>query len=209
METKIIQITSGRGPAECCLAVAFALKEIIGEIKGTQLEYEVIERSKGPENGTLSSAAILIKGKGAGAFAESWSGVLLWIAQSPYRKFHKRKNWYIGIHCVNPSAFAEVQERDVMYQTMRASGPGGQNVNKVESAVRATHIPSGIQVVVNESRSQYQNKKIATERLKEQYEKWILNQLQEKQQAQWQNHNNLERGNPKRTYYGATFIKQN
>lgn len=205
METKIIQITSGKGPAECCLAVALALKEMLKEAKTSGLQHEVISRFPAQENGTLASATLKLEGKGAGSFAESWKGVLQWIAQSPYRKFHKRKNWFIGISVYDMSVLPEWKERDIVFQTMRSSGPGGQNVNKVESAVRALHVPSGVQVAVSDSRSQLQNKKLAVERLKEAFTLWRISVLQQAQQEQWQNHHELERGNPARVYAGKEF----
>lgn len=205
METKIIQITSGKGPAECCLAVALALKEMLKEAKASGLQHEVISRFPAQENGTLASATLKLEGKGAGSFAESWKGVLQWIAQSPYRKFHKRKNWFIGISVYDRSVLPEWKERDIVFQTMRSSGPGGQNVNKVESAVRALHVPSGVQVAVSDSRSQLQNKKLAVERLREAFTLWQIGVLQKTQQEQWQNHHELERGNPARVYAGKEF----
>jgi peptide chain release factor len=207
METKIIQITSGKGPAECCLAVALALKEMLKEAKASGLKHEIIDRFPAQENGTLASATLKLDGKGVATFAESWKGALLWIAQSPYRKFHKRKNWFIGISVYDLSMLPEWKEKDITFQTMRSSGPGGQNVNKVESAVRALHVPSGVQVAVSDSRSQLQNKKLAVERLKEAFTLWQITVLQKTQQEQWQNHNELERGNPARTYAGKEFKK--
>lgn len=205
METKIIQITSGKGPAECCLAVALALKEMLKEAKTSGLQHEIIDRFPGQENGTLASATLKLEGKGVAAIAESWQGSLLWIAQSPYRKFHKRKNWFIGISVYDLSMLPEWKEKDITFQTMRSSGPGGQNVNKVESAVRALHVPSGVQVAVSDSRSQLQNKKLAVERLREAFTLWQITVLQKVQQEQWQNHNELERGNPARIYAGKEF----
>lgn len=208
METKIIQITSGKGPAECCLAVALALKELIREARSLGLQHEIIGRSPGQENGTLASASLKLEGKGVSAFADSWKGVLLWTTQSPYRKFHKRKNWFIGIAVYDLSMLPEWKEHAIVFQTMRSSGPGGQNVNKVESAVRASYKGTDIQVMVNGSRSQLQNKKTAVERLKELFISWQMTVLQKDHQEQWQNHHELERGNPARIYAGKDFIKQ-
>ena len=207
MKTKIIQITSGRGPAECCLTVAKTLKEMIKEATEQQLEYDIIERVQGPENGTLVSVTLKLKGKNVTEFCSTWIGVLQWIVQSPYRKFHKRKNWFIGIQSFELPSMGKWNEKEVQYQTLRASGPGGQNVNKVETAVRAIHLPSGLQVMANDSRSQLQNKKLATERLKENFDKWQISNLQMGQQEQWQQHNELQRGNPKRVYEGMKFTK--
>ena len=58
-----------------------------------------------------------------------------------------------------------INERDITYETMRSSGPGGQNVNKVETVVRATHHPTGISVLATDMRSQTRNKRLALERL--------------------------------------------
>jgi peptide chain release factor len=205
MKTKILHITSGKGPAECCRAVALALKEVIKEAEAQNLKYEMVERSIGQENGTLDSVAIQIIGKEVESFVQSWEGTLLWICQSPYRIYHKRKNWFIGIKAYEQSDSHKWHERDVQYQTMRASGPGGQNVNKIESAVRAIHMPSGIQVTASDTRSQLQNKKLATERLKMTLEKVYLEQMKTVEVEQWLNHHQLERGNAKRVYEGLKF----
>jgi peptide chain release factor len=208
MENYIIHITSGRGPAECCKAVALCLKQLLKEAENGQLKVVILERIPGTENRTLQSATLLISGKGSKLFCDSWTGVLLWICQSPFRKFHKRKNWFIGIQSFDKANQTKWSERDISYQTMRSSGPGGQNVNKVESAVRATHTPSGLVVTVNESRSQLQNKKLAVERLKLQFDQWLLKQALQAQQQLWEQHNMLERGNPTRTYEGSTFKRK-
>lgn len=207
MKNCIMHITSGKGSAECCMAVALALKEVLQEAEENKLQATMVERIPGIENRTLLSATVMISGKNAKLFCSSWNGVLLWVCQSPFRKFHKRKNWFIGIHYFDKSKLADWNERDISFQTMRSSGPGGQNVNKVESAVRAAHKPSGITLVVNESRSQLQNKKIAIERLKFQFDQWVLKQAIEEQQKLWQQHNKLERGNPNRVYEGVKFKK--
>lgn len=208
MKTKIVQITSGRGPAECCLAVALALKELLKEAKQLQITCEVIDRVKGQENGTLVSATVKLEGRNVEDFCSDWIGVVQWICQSPYRKYHKRKNWFIGIESYDLNSIGEWNEKDIRYQTLRASGPGGQHVNKVETAVRAIHEPSGLSVMANDSRSQIQNKKAATERLKEQYVQWQMKSIKGNQQQQWQQHNELQRGNPVRTFVRNDFEKE-
>jgi peptide chain release factor len=96
-------------------------------------------------------------------------------------------------------------ERDVKYQAMRSTGPGGQNVNKVNSAVRATHIPTGVQCVAMDSRSQHQNKKLALQRLKEQLLLHQLELLKDQATETWEQHLQLERGNPVRVFKGTDF----
>jgi peptide chain release factor len=108
---------------------------------------------------------------------------------------HGRKNWFIGVYEIPEICELKFNESDIDFQAVRSSGAGGQHVNKVSSAIRATHRATGISVFSQESRSQQQNKKIAIERLKE---KIALEntEIQLKMIAQkWMQHKSLERGN--------------
>jgi peptide chain release factor len=207
-EEKIIQITSGRGPAECCWVVAQLLKAFVGELKDKGFDYEVLHQVKGLENRTISSVVVKVNGKDIRQFMKSWLGTVLWIGQSPFRKFHKRKNWFVGIAEFDKDEAFEWNEKDLCFETFRSSGAGGQHVNKVESAVRAIHIPTGLAIVARDSRSQYQNKKLAMERLKELLEKNKYSDLQLGKQDKWMEHCQLERGNPVRIYKGDKFLLQ-
>lgn len=197
MNNKIyLQITSGRGPAECCRVVALVLEKILIHARKLGLTAEVIEREEGEMNRTLFSAIICLEGCKIDEIANEWEGTIQWIAQSPYRIYHKRKNWFVGINTFTPSELNEIDTKHITYQTLRSSGPGGQHVNKTESAVRATHIPSGLSVAASDQRSQSQNKKLATERLLVKLSAWNVEQIMQEAQENWDNHNNLQRGNP-------------
>lgn len=204
---KIIQITAGRGPAECTWVVAQVLKKVLDEAQDQQLEAILLQREVGQENGTVETATIAIKGTNAEIFANSWIGTIQWTGQSQFRKMHKRKNWFIGIFEIEAQKNASISENDIQYQAMRSSGAGGQHVNKVSSAIRATHIPTGIAVVSMDSRSQHQNKKLATERLLKKLEDETLQQLKNHVGKQWENQLNIQRGNPVRVFTGSDFKK--
>lgn len=204
---KIIQITAGRGPAECTWVVAQVLKKVLDEAQEKGLETILLQREVGQENGTVETATIAVKGQDATTFINSWVGTIQWIGQSQFRKMHKRKNWFIGIFEIEPQKNASISENDIQYQAMRSSGAGGQHVNKVSSAIRATHIPTGIAVVSMDSRSQHQNKKLATERLLKKLEDETLQQLKNHVGKQWENQLNIERGNPVRVFNGSDFKK--
>lgn len=204
---RIIQITAGRGPVECTWVVAQVLKKVLEEAQDQNLDVVLLQREKGEENGTIETASISVKGKDADEFVKSWIGTIQWIGQSQFRKMHKRKNWFIGIFEIEPQKNASVSENDIQYQAMRSSGAGGQHVNKVSSAIRATHIPTGIAVVAMDSRSQHQNKKLATERLLRKLEDEKLVQLKSHVGKQWENQLNVERGNPVRVFTGSDFKK--
>jgi peptide chain release factor len=203
----IIQITSGRGPAECTWVVAQVLKKVLQEAEALQVKATVLQHEAGQENGTVASAMVQIVGKDAAEFVDSWVGTIQWIGKSTFRKFHKRSNWFIGIFEVKAIESRAFSEKDIQYQAMRSSGAGGQHVNKVSSAIRATHVPTGISVVSMDSRSQHQNKKLATERLLVKLNEAQLNLLKQQFQSQWTNQLAVERGNPIRTFEGSDFKK--
>lgn len=197
MEKVYMQITSGRGPAECCRVVALVVEKVLKQAAAKGIKAEVVERETGPMNRTLLSAVIALQGgEDCDNLVEQWEGTVQWIAQSPYRIYHKRKNWFIGIQTFTLSENREATEAEIRYETLRASGPGGQHVNKTESAVRAVHIPTGMSVVASDQRSQWQNKKLATERLFLKLASWNIEQAMIRAQANWSNHNSLQRGNP-------------
>jgi len=199
METKIIQITSGQGPDECCKVVMSVQEMILNQAKKQNIQTAIVENVKGELNGTLRSATIQVKANDLSAFIKEWNGTVCWVAQSPYRKYHQRKNWYIGISIFDNITNIPWNAGDVVFETLRSSGPGGQHVNKVETAVRGLHQPTGIQVLVMDTRSQLQNKKLCLERL----ESIIRNKKTEQQTGQqkmkWLNHAELNRGNPVKT----------
>jgi peptide chain release factor len=202
---KIIQITAGRGPAECSWVVAQVLKKVLQEASENNLTTTVLQHQAGSENGTVETVLLKIEGKDATEFVVSWIGTVQWIGKSTFRKFHQRKNWFIGVFEVEQSSEIQFHEKDIQYQAMRSSGAGGQHVNKVSSAIRATHVPTGIAVVSMDSRSQHQNKKLATERLLQKLAQNNIAQLKNQFQNTWMNQTQIARGNPIRIFEGTDF----
>lgn len=204
---KLIQITSGRGPLECQWVVAKVLKVFLEEAKDNKIDYEIIHRENGDENLTLKSVTLLLKSKKLNEFLKNWLGSICWIGRSTFRKLHKRSNWFIGIFELEGLEKINFNEKDIQFQTTRSQGSGGQNVNKVDTAVRATHVPTGQSVFVQDSRSQLENKKLSITRLKEKVLEQNIIQLQKRMQETWNNHLNVQRGNPVRTFSGIDFKK--
>ncbi|MBE7172423.1 MAG: peptide chain release factor H [Williamsia sp.] len=200
MEKMIIQITAGRGSVECCRVVAKVEERLLQEARTAGFEIKVLDHKQGELAGTLLSATLLAQGENLSLFTQQWQGTIQWIAQSLYRRYHKRKNWFVGVSVFPVQDQLAWNPQDIVFETCRASGPGGQHVNKVETAVRGTHLPSGLQVLASDNRSQLQNKKLCLERLKAKVLAWHTEQLMARQQLHWEEHRMLERGNAVRTF---------
>ncbi len=207
-----IQISSGKGPDECELAVSLFLKSYINECEGKGLKTDVIEAEPRKITGNFKSVLLKIeKSERNGLLLDCQSqdnlisGTVQWICKSPYRPNHKRKNWFINIEVFEESEKLSFSEKDVKFESMRSSGPGGQNVNKVETAIRALHLPTGLTVTASEERSQYMNKKLAIARLSSLIKSMNEEASSSSKKTLWTQHNTLERGNPVRVYEGEKF----
>ena len=106
MEKIYIQITSGRGPVECCRVVMFITKKMIEQIKGLGYEVEIVEHEDGPEYGCMFSVTLSVEGENIMSLKDEWEGSVLWVAQkNPFRPWHRRKNWFVGVHFFSPLLF--------------------------------------------------------------------------------------------------------
>jgi peptide chain release factor len=203
MDKEYIQITSGRGPVECCRVVVLVMSKIIEQARSLGYEVEVVEHEDGPNDGCMFSATLAIESEHAISLKDEWEGSVLWVAQkNPFRPWHRRKNWFVGVLFFKPLQTGTISERDITYETLRSSGPGGQNVNKVESAVRAIHVPTGITVLASDERLQIQNKRLARERLLMKLSAIDEDRRLHHNHEVWMNHNSLERGNPVQKFRG-------
>ena len=142
MNDIFLHITSGDGPRECQWVVVKLALVFCKEAKARGLSADIIW--DGEPKAVAKSLLVKVNGENAAQFVKAREGTVKWIGQSPFRKNHKRKNWFVGVRkAPDIRDVPELDERDIRYQTLKASGPGGQHVNKTESAVRATHTPTG------------------------------------------------------------------
>ncbi|MDB6121699.1 MAG: hypothetical protein JWQ71_692 [Pedosphaera sp.] len=202
-----LQITSGRGPEECGWAAARLLETLIQEAEVIGLTVNEIEKIDGVAS-TIRSAVISVEGRQVQEFATSCAGTILWIGQSPFRPHHKRKNWFVGLEQIEIPEKPDWNANDIKIEAMRSSGPGGQHVNKTCSAIRITHLPSGLSAVAQTERSQHQNRKLAMERLHLVLKRQGESSQAKAQKERWDLHNQLERGNPVRIYEGREFRRK-
>lgn len=199
-----IQLSSGKGPKECDFFLTKVLSVFQNEAFEKHIQMTIMSQEHS-EEGLIRSAVCKLTGNNIDAFLLSWKGSLLWICESPFRSFHRRKNWFIALFIVSGEQEIAISEKDILYQVMRSSGAGGQHVNKVSSAVRALHMPTGITTVAMDTRSQLQNKKIATERLALKIMQMQHFALKQESDQQWHNHAEIQRGNPVRIFTGTKF----
>ena len=202
-----LQITSGRGPAECQLAVARLADVLAREAQAGGLACEVLDIVPGEAKGAALSTLLSLEGEGARRFALRTTGSVQWICPSPVRQGHKRKNWFVGVELLAPpeAASGALRAQDVIVEAMRASGPGGQHVNKTESAVRVTHKPTGLVATAREERSQAMNRKLALARLAGLLADGAKRAQAVSERERWATHDTLERGRPVRTFEGPHF----
>jgi peptide chain release factor len=202
MSEVMLHITAGQGPAECewvvgKLAAAFCKEALKAGVTCEPLE---------PLAGTCASVLLRVSGDDADAFVAARTGTVRWVGASALRPTHKRKNWFVGVSQVTGEEDTPVlSDKDITYQTMRASGPGGQHVNKTESAVRATHVPTGLTAASQEQRSQQANRKVARLKLALLLQERRAQTVADGKSARWAQHQALERGNAVRTYEGVSF----
>ncbi len=132
---------------------------------------------------------------------------ILWVCESPYRKQHKRKNWFLsGAELVPPDATTGIGE--IRYEATRASGPGGQHVNKTDSAIRATHVATGLSVKVQSQRSQHANKKLAAQLLAVKLAGLAQAAEDNVRAERHMQHREAERGNAQRVFVGLAFVER-
>jgi peptide chain release factor len=191
-----LQISSGQGPVECELAVAKFAHALCKEFADTAIK----EMSKGYNDGCYRS--VTIESKHDLSFLD---GTVKWICKSPFRPGHKRKNWFIDVSPVKIFEGIEFDSDLIRFDTFRSGGKGGQNVNKVESGVRATYVPLGISAVSTDERSQYMNKKLALERLNKLIAEQETDGRRMTDKTNWLEHTRLVRGNAVRVYEGLEF----
>jgi len=193
-------LSAGRGPRECTWAVAQLLRRLEAGAAGQGVTTHRVETVAGDLPGTYRSVLVRLSGAGAMAYAGSWTGTLCWQAPSPYRASAGRKNWYvIAEPCQVDAPHTAFAEADVDIVACRTGGPGGQHRNKASTAVRATHRPSGIVMVVDTERQFSQNRRLALERIRARLAQQDRTGDQEVVTGRWRIHDDLVRGNPTRT----------
>ncbi|MCB5191623.1 peptide chain release factor 2 [Methylobacillus arboreus] len=180
-----LDIQSGSGGTEAQDWASMLLRMYLRYCERRGLKVEVLEESEGDVAG-IKSASLKISGDYAYGYLRTESGVHRLVRKSPFDSGNRRHTSFASVFVypeVDDSIVVEINPADLRIDTYRASGAGGQHINKTDSAVRITHLPTNTVVQCQNDRSQHRNKDEAMNMLKAQLYALELRKRNEEKQA--------------------------
>ena len=195
-----IQSGSGGTEAQDWAAMLYRMYVRYAERKGFKVE--ILEESDGEVAG-LKSATIKVSGDYAFGYLRSESGVHRLVRKSPFDSGNRRHTSFSSVFVypeVDDSIEVEINPADLRVDTFRASGAGGQHINKTDSAIRITHLPTNIVVQCQNDRSQHKNRSEAMSMLKARLYELELRKRNEEKQAMEDSKTDIGWGHQIRSY---------
>lgn len=165
----ILTIRSGAGGQDSQDWAEILMKMYIHWAERQEYEVEVLSVSEGGVEGGIREAVMGIRGPWAYGYLRAEGGIHRLVRKSPFDQNHRRHTSFASVFPlpdIEDDIEVELNDDDIRVDTFRASGAGGQHVNKTSSAVRMTHLPTGITVTCQNQRSQHRNREVARRILK-------------------------------------------
>lgn len=201
-KTVLLSVHPGAGGTESCDWAEMLYRMICRYCERLGFNYEILEYQDGEEAG-LKSATLRVTGDNAYGMLKSESGVHRLVRISPFDAQSRRHTSFAAIEVlteIDEDIDIEVREEDLKMDVFRSSGAGGQKVNKTSSAVRLTHLPTGIVVSCQVERSQHQNRAVALKMLKSRLYDIEMRKKQEELDSQREGHRDVAWGSQIRSY---------
>jgi peptide chain release factor 2 len=200
--SSFVDIQSGSGGTEAQDWADMLLRMYMRWAEDQQFGLELVEKSPGDVAG-IKSATIKISGEYAYGHLRTETGVHRLVRKSPFDSGNRRHTSFASVYAypeIDDSFEVDVNPADLRIDTYRASGAGGQHINKTDSAVRITHQPSGIVVQCQNDRSQHKNKAEAMKMLKARLYEAEMQKRRESQQSEEDSKSDIGWGSQIRSY---------
>ena len=198
----IVSINAGAGGTEAQDWVEMLFRMYLRWCETKQFKTQIIDYLAGDEAG-VKSVTFTVLGPYAYGFLKSEHGIHRMVRISPFDATGRRHTSFASVSVlpeVDLDINIEIDEKDIRVDTFRASGPGGQHVNKTSSAIRITHFPTGIVTQCQNEKSQHRNKEMAFKVLKARLYELEREKREEKKQVMHQNQKEIAWGSQIRSY---------